>query len=376
METNMTNAESLLAASRHRIEQLAGTSDPTNPLVIGLTALDGVRQRIGYAPMSIDHAVAQKKAEHFDKEQEEALASLCENGELTAEAILRYFSQIDELAKSDNPVDLRNAELYRKAFLSKVTGLPNRVVADAVVENRIRDGKPSVNMFVDLTNFKAINDIRGFVEGDDALEISGLALDEVAILDQLQRVVGQSAGLISGSLRAEQKPTADEKRTDKTPDRDIVCHTGGDEFAAILSDLNEEQITEVTRRVAWNVVTGDAYRTIINALTTGEKKVNSIGLRIGAVHFGGVDDGIKNASEVTSMSDPKTAAKQIEIHCKSEGILLDTENNMQPVMSILYADVTDPEDVKIYRKVGDGELQLTDMQYEKDDWINPRDPSK
>ena len=105
----------------------------------------------------------------------------------------------------------KNAE-EQVAFLAyhdKLTGLPNRALFEEMLENAIararrNDGAVGV-LFLDLDNFKMVNDTLGHHSGD-------------LLLAQL----------------------ADRLRT-CTRDTDLVARQGGDEFLLLLSDLDREE---------------------------------------------------------------------------------------------------------------------------------------
>jgi diguanylate cyclase (GGDEF)-like protein/PAS domain S-box-containing protein len=103
-------------------------------------------------------------------------------------------------------------ELERMAHFDSLTGLPNRVLladrlSQAMAKAR-RTGCRIAVVYIDLDNFKTINDRHGHHAGDDVL-----------------REVGSR---ISQALRT----------------TDTVARPGGDEFVAILTELTEELLPE------------------------------------------------------------------------------------------------------------------------------------
>ena len=109
-------------------------------------------------------------------------------------------------------------ELEHRAFHDGLTGLPNRdLLADrlghALGRTERRGGKVAV-LFVDLDDFKAVNDSLGHNAGDDLLV--------------------ETARRISSCLRPE----------------DTVSRLGGDEFCVLLEDVSgEAEATEVAERI-------------------------------------------------------------------------------------------------------------------------------
>lgn len=101
----------------------------------------------------------------------------------------------------------RDERLQELAFYDAVTGLPNRHFfqerIEQVVANALRYQQRCSLMFIDLDDFKIVNDTLGHHIGDDLL-----------------REVGRR---LSGILRG----------------NDLVCRIGGDEFAVILENVKD-----------------------------------------------------------------------------------------------------------------------------------------
>jgi diguanylate cyclase (GGDEF)-like protein len=97
----------------------------------------------------------------------------------------------------------REEELERLAFHDPLTGLPNRTLFLRRVEDAFRSpgGTPPAVMFVDVDDFKTVNDSLGHEAGDELL---------VLVAERIARCV-----------RAE----------------DTAARLGGDEFGVVLSDL-------------------------------------------------------------------------------------------------------------------------------------------
>ena len=100
------------------------------------------------------------------------------------------------------------AEIQRLAFYDELTGLPNRRLLTDRLERAVatsaRDGKHGALLFLDLDNFKGINDTLGHEWGDQLLV--------------------QVAQRITASVRGS----------------DTVARLGGDEFVLVLQDLHED----------------------------------------------------------------------------------------------------------------------------------------
>lgn len=103
------------------------------------------------------------------------------------------------------------------ARLDKLTGLPNlrafRERAPALISLCRRDASPLVVAYIDLDNFKEVNDTEGHARGDDILCLATRVMQ---------------AGL----------------RTS-----DLLCRTGGDEFIAILPKASPEAARDTLERL-------------------------------------------------------------------------------------------------------------------------------
>lgn len=114
--------------------------------------------------------------------------------------------------------DRKNLEdqLRHQALHDPLTGLPNRVLfVDRLSHALVRRNRTSgiAALFVDLDDFKDINDSLGHAAGDELL-----------------RLVGER---LAGVLRPE----------------DTACRLGGDEFAFLLEDADRERAEGIARRI-------------------------------------------------------------------------------------------------------------------------------
>ena len=121
---------------------------------------------------------------------------------------------IATMLASEAAMALENARLYdeirHQALHDGLTGLANRVlfrdrVVQALERNRGREGRPFGILFIDLDDFKVLNDTLGHARGDEVLVAAA------------QRV--------ANSLRPS----------------DTAARLGGDEFAVLLDDVGDEE---------------------------------------------------------------------------------------------------------------------------------------
>jgi len=113
------------------------------------------------------------------------------------------------------------AEIHRLAYFDTLTGLPNRLLFHQQLANAIeyagKNGTKVAALYVDLDNFKRINDTLGHSFGDVVLKTIATRLDHcVRAEDCVTRAGSEEPGM-------------------------RLARLGGDEFVAILQDLETEE---------------------------------------------------------------------------------------------------------------------------------------
>lgn len=112
-------------------------------------------------------------------------------------------------------------EVHRLAYFDTLTGLPNRQLfheqLSSAIERAEKSNTKVAALYVDLDNFKRINDTLGHSFGDVVLQTIATRLDSC--------------------IRAEDCVT----RADSDSDDIRLARLGGDEFVAILQDLESEE---------------------------------------------------------------------------------------------------------------------------------------
>lgn len=123
-----------------------------------------------------------------------------------------------ELAFQNEEKEKRVAELNSLAFYDPLTGLPNRrLLLDRInhaFASSKRSGQDGALMFIDLDNFKDLNDTLGHDYGDMLLQETAKRLDTC------------------------------------TRENDTVARLGGDEFVVMLKDLSSQPIEAATQTKA------------------------------------------------------------------------------------------------------------------------------
>jgi diguanylate cyclase (GGDEF)-like protein/PAS domain S-box-containing protein len=182
----------------------AGENDP---------GYEAARQAIS----TVGHWSGEIQWERGDGEEVTALAQASTVKDVSGE-IASYFvllSDITQLKKSQQ-------ELLRMAHYDVLTGLPNRLLLADRLRQAMhvsdRTGSPLAVLFLDLDGFKAINDEHGHSIGDELL---------IAVSERMAEAVRAS---------------------------DTLARIGGDEFVAVLTDLEDEsQCLPVIDRIVKDV---------------------------------------------------------------------------------------------------------------------------
>ena len=96
--------------------------------------------------------------------------------------------------------------------VSPLTGLPGNVQIHAELKKRILRQEPFCVLYVDLDNFKAYNDVYGFLKGDEIIEFTAETIVKMVHSDELENT--------------------------------FVGHIGGDDFVAIVPGTNCEKLCQ------------------------------------------------------------------------------------------------------------------------------------
>ena len=105
-----------------------------------------------------------------------------------------------------------NRLLSSNRRVSPLTGLPGNVQIHAELKKRIGRGEAFSVLYVDLYNFKAYNDVYGFLKGDQIIEFTADTIVSLVNSDELENT--------------------------------FVGHIGGDDFVAIVPGTNCEKLCQ------------------------------------------------------------------------------------------------------------------------------------
>ncbi len=110
-------------------------------------------------------------------------------------------------------------QIRRRELFDPLTSLPNKVLFRERLEQAIErpDSRPPAVLSLDLDGFKAVNELQGHVVGDELLNCV--------------------ASRLRGCAR----------------EGDLVARFGGDEFAVLVDDADEEDAVEVAERLLWHL---------------------------------------------------------------------------------------------------------------------------
>ena len=171
--------------------------------------------------------------------------------------------EIATMLAGEGAMALENARLYEEirhqALHDGLTGLANRVlfrdrVANAIERSHGRDGQPFAILFIDLDDFKVLNDTLGHARGDDILVAT--------------------AGRVSDSLRPS----------------DTAARLGGDEFAVLLDGVGDEATA-----LAIAIRLADALREPMEVCDFVTTVAASIGVAMSGTLGETADDLLRNA---------------------------------------------------------------------------------
>ncbi|MBD8635028.1 GGDEF domain-containing protein [Stenotrophomonas sp. CFBP 13725] len=215
--------------------QLSGTVADiwldTDPDAARERALAQVHARLGLDSAQFDQVLA-KISEALP-----TIASLFDTAPTTPTRVQLLIDHAQELATLRNLRQLQDAEQARRradefearakrlteqSHRDALTGVLNRRQLEAVLEQEFlratRHGWPLSVAFIDLDDFKKINDAHGHLTGDEVLR--------------------EFAGNLQGKLRTS----------------DTVARFGGEEFVALLPNTTESVALDVIRRVLASIV--------------------------------------------------------------------------------------------------------------------------
>ncbi len=169
------------------------------------------------------------------RENEIALKGAHENLELKVlERTEKLHQEILDRQQIETQLRLKEQHLFQLANYDDLTGLPNRLMAMDRLKLGLRyasrKGCTGALMFIDLDNFKDINDTLGHAKGDELLKQAAQRL----------------AGVIRGTDSLVHMSLPDDQMLQQSAGQEqgeIVARIGGDEFMVILPEVSSAEDT-------------------------------------------------------------------------------------------------------------------------------------
>lgn len=123
-----------------------------------------------------------------------------------------YITKPFDLQELRTRVETHLRRSARDQSASPLTGLPGNRTIEQTLAARIKTGDPMAVLYIDLTNFKAYNDVYGWLKGDQVIRL---------LATTLTAVVGEFGGA-----------------------SDFVGHVGGDDFVVISTPQSAATIAQ------------------------------------------------------------------------------------------------------------------------------------
>src|SRR5919204_5080103 len=212
VEVNLRSAGYEVAVAGDGEEALDRASELRPDLVlldVMMPRLDGfeVAQRLRKNPQTANTSIIMLTAKALSSDKVTGLQSGADD------YIIKPFDPIELLARVKGT--LRRAKEMRN--LSPLTGLPGNIRIQEEIERMVKEGRPFAVLYADLDNFKAYNDQKGFVRGDQLIKTTALIVQDAVV---------EFGGTDS-----------------------FVGHVGGDDFVAIVPpDVAEDVAKRVVER--------------------------------------------------------------------------------------------------------------------------------
>jgi diguanylate cyclase (GGDEF)-like protein len=181
-------------------------------------------------PWELEQAMLRRLVEGLQGTVEERTAELERTHDEYERAHAELEAVNDELQKLLREQERLQAELAYRALHDPLTGLANRSMFGERLDQAFKvGGRGAAVLWIDLDDFKAINDIFGHEVGDELL---------IAVADRLREIVRET---------------------------DDIARMGGDEFAIVLSNVAQSEARMVGQRVLDALIDPEAFRLQVRA---------------------------------------------------------------------------------------------------------------
>jgi diguanylate cyclase (GGDEF)-like protein len=146
--------------------------------------------------------------------------------------VMDLFNRLDNIASSLS----EDKKFKNLAYIDFLTGLYNRRAFDKKIEDLINENKRFALFFIDLDDFKSVNDMYGHSIGDDLLKFVASSIKDIVRKD------------------------------------DFIARVGGDEFVLIIEDIDKEAAEDLAFSIINSIKRG------INTIKGNVKVGCSIGV--------------------------------------------------------------------------------------------------
>jgi diguanylate cyclase (GGDEF)-like protein len=203
-------------------------------------------------------------------------------------------------------------QLQYLATHDSLTGIPNRYYLEELLQRAIEDakrGKTSALLFIDMDNFKLVNDTYGHAAGDEVL---------VSLTN-----------ILNGELRR----------------GDILARLGGDEFAVLLEDVTVEDATLIAEKLRSVVDASELYLAV-------QKYSFNLSISIGIVLVDGALDSQKLLSYAdTALYSAKEGGKNKVVLLKPREEMTARLSEVNDIISLIKGALRDDKFLLYYQPV-------------------------
>lgn len=187
--------------------------DPRDPGVrAAILRSEDVFDRAEFNRRIDDFVVSQSAALNLQVEKMSELKRSLTIQFLTAFAVVLGLAAV-AIGRDGKKQEALETRLHRQAFSDKLTGLPNRAalleILDRAAVSRVPSDRLTAVLFIDIDNFKVVNDSLGHAAGDELLKsVSDRITGSLRAGDVLGRLGGDEFLVVCGGVRSVEEAVA------------------------------------------------------------------------------------------------------------------------------------------------------------------------